>query len=119
TVGPRDLHGRVKVGVERVAPAGPAAEPGARAAEPADPAELRGTARERRGVIGAVADGEDADAPAGGLLCRGLRVDPPVVRAVGEDHDHVVGVAGTTAAGGGRAGRRYRRVDLRDGVERG
>src|SRR6185437_14530392 len=33
--------------------------------------------------------------------------------------DHVVGVAGTAAAGGGRTGRRYRRVDLRDGVERG
>ncbi len=115
--GPGDLHERAIVGVERVAlPAGPAAEPEAHAAEPA---ELCGAARERRGVIGAVADREDAHAPAGGLLRRGLRVDPPVVRAVGEHDDHVVGVAGAAVAGDGRAGRRDRPVDLGDGVERG
>src|SRR5690349_11900654 len=90
--GLRDVHERVVVGLEGVAPAEAAAarlaaeaaaaetaaaraattaEPGA-----AEPAELVGAARERRGAVGAVADGEDADAPPGCLLRRGLRVDP-------------------------------------------
>ena len=100
-------------------PPNPPPPPPAAAATAAEPAELVGAARERRGVVGTVADREDAHAPAGGLFRRGLRVDPPVVRAVGEHDDHVVGVAGAAVAGDGRAGRRDRRVDLGDGVERG
>src|SRR5690348_9789892 len=85
--GLRDVHERVVVGLERVAPAEAAAArlaaeaAAAEAAAAAEPAELVGAARERRGAIGAVADGEDADAPAGRLLRRGLRIDTPVVRA--------------------------------------
>src|SRR5690349_15886612 len=77
--GLRDMHERAVVGLEGVAPAEAAAArlaaeaaaaeaaaaSAAATAEPAaaEPAELIGAARERRGAVGAVADGEDADAP--------------------------------------------------------